>query len=86
MVEEIKVFGPDPPCIKCKKTAEVAQMVAGALGINMKKHDIFSEEAEKYNILMTPAVVFKDEVIFMGQVPTFDKLKKIIEEKLSLIG
>ncbi len=82
MVEEIKVFGPEPPCVRCKKTAEMAQMVAGTLGINMAKYNIFSEEADKYGVMMTPAIVFKGEILATGQVPTFENLKKMVEERM----
>ena len=82
MVDEIKVFGPEPGCIKCKKAMEVATMVAGTFGINVAKYDVFSEEADKYAIMMTPTVVFKGETLVSGQVPTFDKLKQMVEARL----
>jgi len=82
MVEEIMVFGPEPACVKCKKTTEVAQQVAGMLGINMAKYDVLSEEADTYGIMLTPAVVFKGEVLVSGKVPTFDSLKEMVEERM----
>lgn len=82
MVEEIKVFGPEPGCIKCKKALEVATMVAGTFGINVAKYDVFSEEADKFAIMMTPAIVFKGELLVSGQVPTFEKLKDMVEARL----
>jgi protein-disulfide isomerase len=76
------VFGPEPGCVKCKKTADVAQQVAGTLGINMAKYDVLSEEADTYGIMLTPAVVFKGEVLVSGKVPTFDSLKEMVEERM----
>jgi len=82
-MDEIKVFGPMPGCIKCKKTLEVAEKVASDLGITAKKYDIFSDEAEELGILMSPTVVFREEVVSSGQMMTYDKMKGRIEDIIS---
>jgi len=80
--QEIKVFGPMPGCIKCKKALEVAEKVASDLGIEAKKYDIFSEEAEEQGVLMSPTVVFNDVVISTGKILTFDKMKELVEQNM----
>jgi len=78
-MEEIKVFGPVPGCIKCKKMFEVAEKVALDMGLKARKYDIFSEEAESLGVLMSPTVSFKDEVLASGQLLTYEKLRKMVE-------
>ena len=43
---------------------------------------MLSEDADKYGIMLTPAVVFKGEVLISGKVPTFDSLKEMVEERM----
>ncbi|HPR41778.1 MAG TPA: thioredoxin family protein [Candidatus Methanofastidiosa archaeon] len=81
-MEEIKVFGPMPGCIKCKKTLEIAEKVAGDLGITARKYDIFSEEAESLGILMSPTVVFGDKVLASGQMLPYERLRELVEESM----
>jgi len=75
----IKVFGPTPPCMRCKAAEKVAREVAKELGnVEVLKMDALSKEADKYNIMLTPAVVVNEKVICMGKVPTREDILKAV--------
>ena len=79
----IQVFGPSPGCAKCKAAEKVARDVAQKFeGVTVKKCDIFSEEAEKYNIMMTPTVVVNDMTVEVGKVPSAEKLEEAVKNEL----
>ena len=79
----IRVFGPDPPCAKCKAVERVAHEVAQKFqGVVVKKYDVFSEEAEEYNIMMTPTVMVNDVVAEVGKVPSAETLEKAVKNAL----
>jgi protein-disulfide isomerase len=79
----IRVFGPDPPCAKCTATEKVAREVAQKFqDVIVEKYDIFSGEAEKYNVMMTPTVLVDDVAVEVGKVPSPEKLEQAIKEAL----
>ena len=80
----IKVFHSEPPCAKCRAVEKAVEEVAKEYGDKVKvvKLSALSEEADKYGILMTPAVVINDRVAFSGKVPTKEELKKAVEESM----
>jgi len=51
------------------------------LGIDAEvvKEDVFSGEAERLGIMMTPATVIDGRLVKSGGVPTKDEVKKSIE-------
>jgi protein-disulfide isomerase len=80
----IRVFGPSPPCAKCQAAEKVAREVAQKLGeVTVEKCDIFSEEAEKYNIMMTPTVMVNNIVLEVGKVPSAEKLERAVRDALN---
>lgn len=80
----IRVFGPDPPCAKCKAAEKVARDVAQKFeGITVEKYDTFSEEAERYNIMITPTVLVNDTVVGVGKVPSAESLEKAVRSELN---
>ena len=64
----IKIFGPTPPCAKCKKAEEVARRVAEKFPgrVSVEKHDALGPEADNYGIMTTPATVIDDTVVAMA--------------------
>jgi protein-disulfide isomerase len=79
----IRVFGPEPGCAKCKGAEKVATEVAQKFqGVTVKKCDVFSDEAEKYNIMMTPTVMVNDITVEVGRIPSAEKLESAVEKVL----
>jgi len=82
-MNKIKIFGPTPPCARCKKTEQIAREVASELGnLEVEKLDILSEEADKYGVMIPPTVVLGEKVIFAGKVPTKEELKKAVQKNV----
>jgi len=81
----IHVFGPSPGCAKCTATEKVAHHIAQKFDdVIVEKHDMFSDEAEKYNVMMSPTVLVNNVTVEVGKVPSAEKLKKAVENALSL--
>jgi thiol-disulfide isomerase/thioredoxin len=82
-MNKIKIFGPTPPCARCKKAEQIAKEVASELGnVEVEKFDVFSKEADKYGIMMTPTIVVGEKVAFVGKVPTKEELTKAIHKNV----
>ncbi len=80
----IEVFGADPPCAKCKATVRLAEQVAREFGdtVEVKEYTAFSEEGDKYNIMMTPTVVVNSKVFATGKMPSKEELQAVIKREL----
>ena len=80
----VKVFGSEPPCAKCKIAYDVTKKGQEKIGegVFVEKHSAFSEEGDKYGVMMTPAVVVKDDIAVVGKVPSGKKLEEIIRSKM----
>jgi thiol-disulfide isomerase/thioredoxin len=77
----IRVFGPSPGCAKCKAAEKTAIEVAQKFdNVIVEKHDVFSEEAQHYNIMMTPTVMANDLIVEVGKPPTSEKLTQVIRK------
>ena len=80
---KIRVFGTTPPCAKCKMTEKLVKRAVEELGydgIEVVKVDVFSEEAERLGILMTPTMVIEGKILKQGGVPSKDEVKRAIEK------
>lgn len=74
---EIKILGPG--CAKCKSVYSIVEKVIKENNLDLqltKVNDI--EEIMKYNIISTPAIVYKGEVVMKGKVPTEKEVKHIL--------
>ncbi|MDH5810657.1 MAG: thioredoxin family protein [Candidatus Methanomethylicaceae archaeon] len=82
----IKIFGADPPCARCKATERVAVEASKELGLSVKVTHVsaLSDEADKYDILSTPAVVINDKVVFSGRVPSKEEFKNLLIRELGI--
>lgn len=85
-MSSIVVIGTDPPCARCKATEKLVSEVVKEMGLNLEvKHvSILSEEASKYDVFVTPAIVINDKVVLSGKVPSKEEIKKIIKSELKL--
>ena len=81
---EIKVFGTQPPCARCKEVTKRASKVAEKYpgNVSVTHYDALSEEGDKYGIMMTPTVVISDKVVSVGKVPTEDNIEKMIAKEM----
>jgi hypothetical protein len=66
----IKVFGTTPPCVKCKRVEQEAlKAAAGFPGqVEVIKLDALGPEADKYGMMVTPAVVINDRLVATGKI------------------
>lgn len=78
---QVKVFGSEPPCAKCKKAEETARKVAERYPgqVEVLHLSALSPEGFKLGIMSTPAVVVNGRIVAQGKVPgeaDFEKLYK----------
>ena len=80
----IKVFGGSPPCAKCKTLEKDLIEAVKEVGLDAEVVHVsaLSDEADKYDIMMTPAVVINEKVVLKGRVPSKEELKGILREQL----
>lgn len=80
----IKVFGGSPPCAKCKNLEKNLNEAVKELGFYAQVVAVsaLSDEADKYDIMITPTVVINEKVVVKGRVPSKQELRKILEEEL----
>lgn len=79
---KIQVVGATPPCARCKLTENVVKRAIEELGydgIEVVKVDVFSEEAERLGIMITPTTVIEGKILKTGGVPSKDEVKRAIE-------
>ena len=81
---EVKVFGSEPPCVKCKRAEEEARKAAAKFPgqVTVTKHSALSPEALGLGLMMTPAVVVNGKVISQGRVPQESELERIFRSEL----
>ena len=81
---QIKVFGPTPPCAKCKRAEAQAQEAADRFPgqVEVLKLDALGPEADEYGLMSTPMIVVDGEVVGSGKIVPADELASIIQNKL----
>ncbi len=73
----IKILGTG--CPKCKKLEDNTRKAVEELGIDAEIKKITDiAEITKYNILMAPALVLDEKVLFSGRVNSVEEIKKIL--------
>jgi hypothetical protein len=80
----IKVFGTTPPCINCKRAEREAEKAAAQFPneVDVVKLDVMSDEAQQYGLVVTPMIVFGDELVASGKVLPARQLVPMIQERL----
>ncbi len=77
-MKKIQVLGPGcPKCMELAKRTEEAAKAAGGDFEVEKVSDLGKIMA--FGVLMTPALVVDGEVKVVGQVPSVDEIKKLIQ-------
>ncbi len=77
-MKSIKVLGMG--CAKCVKLAETAKEAAEAMGVKYTLEKVTDIKAIMgYGVMVTPALVVDEKVIFAGKLPTVDEIKKALE-------
>ncbi len=79
----IKVFGGSPPCAKCKNVERLMAEAVKEMGLDAQivHASAMSDDADKYGIMITPAVVINERVVVKGRVPSKDEAKRILENE-----
>jgi len=81
----IKVFGGEPPCAKCKNVEKAIKEAINELNLDAEVVHVsaLSDEADKYDIMITPSVVVNEKVVTRGQMLSKGEFKKILERELN---
>jgi protein-disulfide isomerase len=80
----VRVFGTQPPCVKCKEVTKRASKVAAKYPgkIEVIHLAALSPEGDKYGIVLTPTVVINDKVVSVGKVISEDDLEKLVKKEM----
>jgi hypothetical protein len=83
-VIEVKVFGAEPPCAKCKQSEQEARKAAARFPgqVMVEKLSALSPEGVRYGFVVTPAVVVNGKVISQGRVPQEAELERVFRSEL----
>ena len=74
---KIKVLGTG--CPKCKKMAEVAEIVAVEMGVEFELEKVTDlNQIMSFGVMITPALVVNGEVKVAGKVPSPHDMKDIL--------
>lgn len=81
---EVKVFGAEPPCVKCKQSEQEARKAAAKFPgqVTVEKLSALSPEGVQFGFVMTPAVVVNGRVVSQGRVPQEAELERILQAEL----
>ncbi len=76
-MKNIKILGMG--CAKCVKLAETAKEAAETMGIEYHLEKITDiKDIMAYGVMVTPALVVDEKVIFAGKLPSIDEIKKVL--------
>ena len=66
----IKIFGPVPPCAKCKRAEREARSAAEEFQgqVEVLKLDALGPEADEYGLIVTPTVAVNEEIVGSGRI------------------
>jgi hypothetical protein len=84
LVIEVKVFGAEPPCVKCKKVEEAAKRAAEKFPgqVMVTKLSALSAEAQALALAATPAVVVNGKMVAQGRVPEEAEFERVFRAEL----
>ena len=76
---KIKILGPG--CTKCHKLEALTRQVVAELNIDAQMEHITDiTRILEYPIIMTPGLVINEELVISGQVPSKEKVIRLIKE------
>jgi small redox-active disulfide protein 2 len=68
-------------CAKCKKTEEYVRNVVKKLGISATiTHNKDITTFADYGVMMTPALVINNQLVFEGKIPTEQEIETLIRK------
>jgi len=71
-------------CAKCKQLTERAEQAVAQMGIACEVEKVTDmDEIMGFGIMMTPGLALDGEVVASGKLLSVDKIKQILEEKVS---
>ena len=74
---KIQIAGPG--CGRCQATEKVVHEVLQQLNLSADVEHVYDiREYSKLGVMLSPAVLIDDKIVFAGRVPTADELKKIL--------
>ena len=78
----IKLFGKVPPCPRCRLAERMISKAIPQLGMetDFTRYDILGDEAGKYLVRMSPAIVVNDTKLWEGGFPTTKEFVKAVRE------
>ncbi len=81
----LQEFGTIMHCSRCINAERTIRKVAEEFRphVAVSKHDILSEEARRYGVLMTPSIIINDEVVSIGKGLSEQKLRELIQRHLA---
>jgi hypothetical protein len=81
---QIKIFGPNPPCARCKRAEEEARRAAESFPgeVEVVKLDAMGPEAAAYGMMITPLVVVGSVVAGRGKVVPAAELVTLVANQL----
>jgi small redox-active disulfide protein 2 len=78
IMKKIQILGTG--CPKCKKLAENAEAAAKQLGIEYELEKVTKiNDIMKFGVMVTPALVVDGQIKIVGQAPSLEQLKEILE-------
>lgn len=68
-------------CPQCPLAKKIVKEVANELGLEFEEIDIEKDmvTALMYNTVSTPSIALNEELLFRGEVPTKEELKKVVK-------
>jgi len=71
-------------CPNCPHAMKIAMEVAKELNLEFEEIDVEEDliTALQYNVASTPSIALGEEVLFRGEVPSKEELKKEVEKYL----
>jgi protein-disulfide isomerase len=80
----VKVFGSEPPCVKCKQLEEAARRAAqDFLGqVTVTKYSALSPEGKALALEATPALVVNGTIVSQGRIPEHAELIRMYQAEL----
>lgn len=77
-MKKLQVLGPG--CPKCEELAKRTEAAARAAGVDYELEKVKDlKQIMAFGIFTTPALVVDGEVKVVGQVPSVDEIRKIIQ-------
>ncbi len=76
-MKTIKILGTG--CARCKQTERIIQETIEELGVSARIEKVTDiQDIFSYDVMVTPAVVVDEQVVFKGKVPTKEEVIEML--------